>query len=622
MGLTFERLCMTFCLTLLAAALAGPGAAQNSPTRLDALAADPGIEVEQFGARQPERSFVVTGEAFDGGLALRSTGEVRVISDATSSGLVALDGSRVPLTVEVVGDGTVAPGQTAMIRLTATLPASRSWKGEVWLTVQGAPESVPVRTAILIEVERAVFPPSALTLALDSEVRAEHCLSQAFGFCETPDLVLRGSVTNDHDAPLPVPGIRLLRLEIADTNLSRPVGVPETTFAEMCTGPGVMMQPGQFCTFTLSLDDLPEAGRYQLTFAAEAPHGPLQPSQDVTLHVRASWWLLMLIVSAGVGVAVFLNWWAQSGRVRVSHLPEIARLRDLVTGLAAKETDAEAKALAETVAARGRGLIAGLLNPSTAVTDLPQQVAGYAQKVEVLGRWLSVMQVIRALEEEAQQRLAPLVQAVAERLENATAAPDDTLLTAFAALLKSVDDARAETAVRATAKDRLAALRLVIQTVPADKTILRDKLTGHDKALVAALDGDNVAAITEASAAAARAMAGQTEAFAPGEGTEPTSDPGTADLLQVILSAGLPGPAASEADFRRAARWMTAGAALASLLLTILAATQLLWFSNLDWGTPENRMAAFAFGLAVGYGTQSVMQTLTASLPVPGRRDA
>ncbi len=588
-----------------------------------AVAQAEGLTVEIWDQRTPVRSFPLTGDRFDGALVLRLGGTATRITVESDSILVSADGSSTPLAVTLRGDGTVSPDQPVTVVLSADgLSGGQIWRGDIWFDAVDAQGAALPRTSVPIEIKRETVPATALTLALDTVVPGQYCLPDWISSCPPITLQIRGSLTNTHTAALPVPEIVLRSLLQTTSKVAYTAKMLKPVFDEICAKTGAAMQPKQSCTFVLTMTDLPPAGSYDASFAAQTDDAPLQTVAMVSLKLRSSWWLMVLLVCGGVLVSVWLVWWGKSGRARVALMPDLARQRDRAASLGQSEQDAKARAVAEKVAGLGVTLLGTLLNPAATAADPAVLVTAYTQKIDVLERWLATMQVVRRLDVATQQALEPQAKAVSDLLVAASTAPDDALKAAFEALLKAVDAARASAAMRAKeaeqlaafraqAAERLGALALAAAAVALDDTARKSHLEGLRQALQTALDGNDAEAIQTASDHVKSALFATNEAIM----AESISEPQTDDILQTVLSLALPGATASAAAFRLAAILLPAAAALFSMVLTCLAATQIIWFSTPDWGTPEHRLAAFAFGLAVGYGTQSVM---TALVPKPG----
>ena len=594
---------VVLCVFVLAV-LAGAGVAQAQ-----------GLTVEIWDQRTPVRSFPLTGDRFDGALVLRLGGTATRITVEPDSILVSADGSSTPLAVTLRGDGTVSPDQPVTVVLSADgLSGGQIWRGDIWIDAVDAQGIALSRTSVPVEVKRETvvpIPATALTLALDAVVPGQHCLLDLPQHCTPLTLQIRGSVTNTHSAALPVPKIVLRSVVQTTSKVAQAAGALTTAYDDICTMTDAVMQPGQSCYFVMTLTDPPPAGSYDASFAVQTDDAPLQTPVAVSLRLRSSWWLMVLLVSAGVVVSVLLVWWGQSGRARVALMPDLARLRDRATSLAQGEADVTARAVATNVAGIGVTLLGSLLNPAATVADPDVLVTAYAQKVDVLERWLAAMQVVRRLKDDAQKALEPPAKAVSDLLQAPATGPDAALKTAFDALLRAVDAALASAALRAEADEWLAALTLAATGLAPDKTVRIAQLAGLKTALATAIAGTDDAAVRKATDDVKTALKPVNEAIAEATASEPQTD----DILHSVLRLVLPDATAPAAAFGWAAALLPLAMAFFSMLLTCLAATQVLWFSTPDWGTPEHRLAAFAFGLAVGYGTQSVM---TALVPKPG----
>ena len=611
----FAAIALLFVAML--AVLAGAGLAQQP--------AEAGLQVQAWDARVPVRAFTLTGTQFEGGLVLWVSGSATRITGVGSAGLISAEGAHAPLAATLSGDGAIRPDLPVTVVLSASLPDAQTWRGDIWLESTDAPGRPLPRISVPVEVRRGEVPATALQLTLDTVVPGQRCLSGWISSCPPLTLQIRGTVTNTHTAALPVPEIVLRSLVQATSKVAYGAKASQPVYDDICSKTGAAMQPKQSCTFVLTLADLPPAGSYDASFAAQTEDAPLQTVATVSLKLRSSWWLMVLLVCGGVFVSVCLVWWGKSGRARVALMPDLARQRDRAAGLGQSEQDATARAVAEKVAGLGVTLLGTLLNPAATEADPAVLVTAYRQKIDVLERWLATMQVVRRLDVATQQALEPQAKAVSDLLVAASTAPDDALKTAFEALLKAVDAARASAAMRAKeaqqlaalraqAAERLAALALAAAAVALDDTARKAQLEGLRQALQTALDGNDAEAIRTASDHVKSALFATNEAIMAESITEPQTD----DILQTVLSLALPGATASAAAFRLAAILLPAAAALFSMVLTCLAATQIIWFQTPDWGTPEHWLAAFAFGLAVGYGTQSVMTSLTSAVPKGG----
>lgn len=600
---------------LLAATLAilpGPGVADPEE--------GPAPQVELWSDKTPTRSFTLFGQQFAGGLVLRISGEAAKIATG-SAGLVSGDGVLTALAATVPDDGRLSPGNPVTVSLSASLSDGQVWKGEVWIDATDKSGKPLARTSIPIEVKRTSLPADALTLALDTEVRAGHCLWDAAG-CAAAALQIRGSVTNTQGLPLPVPEIGLRSFVQNGTSVAVPAGTLTTGYNTPCNPGGGMIQPKQSCMFVLSLTNLPPAGAYVATFAAQFADAPLQQAATVVVKLRSSWWAMAGFVVAGALVAALVRWWQQVGRARVALMPNVARQRDLATGLAGRESDGQSREVAQQVAGLGTDLLATLRDPSATAAEPAVLLEGYTQKVDVLARWLAAMKLVGAMGQADRVALAPKVKAVSDRLRTPGLAPDPELTVAFEALLKAVDEARAAARTLADLRQKAivqtAALKAAFDKLAPENKSQRERLENLVASLAIAAEGSNAAAIQDALAEAGSELDGSPEGAIANEAVSSSGmrNPENDDILSLLLSVGLPPVTASEAAFRQAGFSWRLAAAVASLVLTCLAATQVLWLGAPDWGTHENRLAAFVFGLAAGYGTQSVLQSL---LPASGR---
>ena len=322
------------------------------------------------------------------------------------------------------------------------------------------------------------MPPANLEL---KPLDAIQVIKPVFPFCRrTAQIPLVISETLGYNTPIDPPVLEPMQLVDKEGNvftanatqlfLERRDGSGKLVRVSEQSAPGSMPAPvlipaNSRAQFVLTVGQLSSAGTYEGVISVRSPNGT-GVSKDIELQVKDDWYLVLLVIVAGVALATFVQRWRQSGRDRALNFAAIAEVRDSVTALA--KTHPESDQVCNLLLSRLDGLSTQNTRSVIAAPDLTASLDDINGRRAVYAAALSLFKAINAMQDVPQDIAAKLPE-IRSTLETELLKNDAPSLTNARAELVKLErlqlDARRAPLLTAVTADKRVLSKLELDTI-------------------------------------------------------------------------------------------------------------------------------------------------------------